>query len=213
MARLGLKAVELVSFPGCRGNAWGDFGSATDLAPEAIRDALAAAGLSCPSALATAQELEPERLDNTLRWIKGTGAPCVVLTAIPNPKHQDIAGWQQSFAALNSMGQQIAAHGLTFAYHTQPNLWQPCDNVLPAEELLQLVDPDHCRIEFDPTGAIIYGYDPAAYLRLRPECFYSAAFAPRRSPPASGVVFAILASRNWRSRLVNAAGRGGAIDN
>ena len=34
--RLGLAVVELVSFPGCRGNPWGDFGNATDLPARSI---------------------------------------------------------------------------------------------------------------------------------------------------------------------------------
>ena len=183
VAGLGLRAIELVSFPGCRGNRWGDFGAATDWRPEDIGSAIRKAGLVCPSVMVNAQELSEAQFDATVRWLHGVDAGRLVLTSIPTPGAGSLRDWQQALATLNPTGEHLRSCGLQFAIHTQPNLWAVVEGRRLADELLDAVDPQLCRIEFDPSGAIMYGADPAAYIAQRPASFYALHLRDAARPP------------------------------
>jgi sugar phosphate isomerase/epimerase len=168
-----LKAVELVSFPGCRGNPWGDFGMVADLPPAEIREALDTAGLTCPSAHVAPFELEGARLEQTLTWCKGVGTQRVVLSGLSRHPAQGVDTHLREIDDLNRMGETLAREGFQFALHTQPDLWQVIDGVCVADELPRRLDPALCLIEFDPTGAILEGADPVAYLENSPGRFHA----------------------------------------
>jgi sugar phosphate isomerase/epimerase len=181
---LNLAAIELVSFPGCRGNAWGDFGAATDWPPQKIGHTIHAAGLACPGAMVTPAEIAESRLETTVEWLRSAGIPRLILSSLPGAGTRTMADWRQGFASLNALGERLRGRGLDFAYHTQPDLWRAINGVFPADELLQIIDPALCRIEFDPSGPIIYGTDPAQYIAQRPECFYALHLRDGTQPPA-----------------------------
>jgi len=173
VADRGLRVLELVSFPGCRGNAWGDFGLSTDLPAREIGARLAAAGISCPSVMVNERELAPERAQTTLRWVSEVGCQYVALSSFAHPDEPTLADWQRCFEELMLHAARCADAGLRFVVHTQPSLWRLCRGHLPANLLLHWADPRRCLIEYDPSGAIIYGLDPATYLEQRPEVFYA----------------------------------------
>jgi sugar phosphate isomerase/epimerase len=183
VARLGLRAIELVTFPGCRGNRWGDFGAATDWPPEDIGRAIRCSGLACPSALVTSPEIAADRFEATVSWLRAAGIPRLILTSMPTPGSGTLRDWQQAFAALNTIGERLGACGMQFAIHTQPNLWAVIDHRRLADELLRAIDPELCRVEFDPSGAIMYGTDPAQYISQRPDCFYALHLRDGTQPP------------------------------
>ncbi len=183
MAGRGLASIELVRFPGCRGNRWGDFGAATDRSPADIGAAIRAAGLTCPSVMISPPEAQASTLDASIDWVRGVGADHLVLTSLPTPGSGSLAQWSAAFAQLNELGQRVKAGGLNFAIHTQPGLWASVEGVRLADRLLQMIDPAFCRIEFDPSGAIVYGTDPARYVRQRPEAFYSLHLRDGLQPP------------------------------
>jgi sugar phosphate isomerase/epimerase len=180
----GLHCLELVSFAGCRGNPWGDFGNATDLEARAIGARLASAGVGCPSVMVHEGELDPERCDATLRWVAEVGCRRVVLTALKHPPRPTRADWERCFERLAQYARRCREAGFKFVIHTQPSLWAECDGELPAAALLQWVDPVLCRIEYDPSGAILHGIDPTHFIRVRPEVFYSLHLRDGRTPPA-----------------------------
>lgn len=173
IAALGIRAVELVSFPGCRGNPWGDFGGLADWQPEAIRDALLEAGLTYPSAHVSWRELQEPQFDRTVDWLQRIGVQHAVLASLPLATGASIHEWRRAFEALNSMGERLLGADLQFAYHTQANLWNVVNGMTAADELLLVVDPRRCLLEFDPSGALMYAADPAEYLRRRPDCFFA----------------------------------------
>ena len=171
VAGLGLTALELVSFPGCRGNRWGDFGAATELAPERIASALQAAGLHCPSVMVSEAELAPDRLRSTLAWVGALGCRRIVLTAL-HPVNS--SGHGPSFIQrVHDHAQRCRSEGFAFMLHTQPELWAPGVGRRAAETLLMELDLSLLRLEYDPAGAIQFGADPAGYLRRRPDAFYA----------------------------------------
>jgi sugar phosphate isomerase/epimerase len=207
VAALGVTALELVYFPGCRGNAWGDFGAATDLPPAEIGAAIRALGLCCPSVMVNETDLHAERAGSTLDWIVAVGCPRVVLTSLSHSAAPSLEEWTHCFERMRGAARQCRSRGLEFALHTQPDLWAEVAGVRPADELLRQWD-DSFRIEFDPSGAIIYGTDPAAYIRQRPEAFYALHLRDGDTPPAP--VFYLAASAlgagsvDWRDVLAAA---------
>jgi sugar phosphate isomerase/epimerase len=162
--RLGLGIVELVSFPGCRGNPWGDFGSATDLPARSIRIALDDAGLLCPSVMVNERELAPDQIDTVLDWVRGVGADRVVLTAFAGSTGSTLEQWRATLARTNTHAERCRERGIAFVLHTQPDLWAPVEDRRPVELLRDEVDPAMVRLEYDPSGAIMYGIDPASFL-------------------------------------------------
>ena len=183
VAALDIGAIELTSFHGCRGDAWGDFGAATDRPPKDIAAAIRNAGLACPSCIVMQGELADERFDATIDWAQAVGVSRVILSSLATPRAGRLRDWQQAFDGLNDIGAGVRARGLQFAYHTQPNLWATLEGTRLADELLRRVDPALCGIEFDPSGAIMYDADPAAYIRQRPESFYAVHLRDSSQPP------------------------------
>jgi sugar phosphate isomerase/epimerase len=157
--QLGLETVELVSFPGCRGNPWGDFGIAADLPARCVRAALELAGLRCPSVMVNEQELAAERVDAVLDWIAGTGAGSVALTAFAVPQSATVGDWRVMLARTHAHRERCRARGLEFVLHTQPELWKPVESRRPIELLLAEVDPALTALEYDPSGAVMHGRD------------------------------------------------------
>ena len=182
-ASLGIRAIEMMSLPGCRGQAWGDFGAAADRDPHDIAAALRAAGLRCPSAMVLERELEPARIDATLRWVSGLGCPRLVQSSFSIGNTAGLAEWQAAFERIEALARRVRASGLGYVLHTQPNLWRPLGDQRPIDLLLRGLDHDLVQLEYDPSGAIIYGLDPAGPLRARPEVFFALHLRDGHMPP------------------------------
>jgi len=184
LSSMSFAAIELCSFPGCAGNPWGDFGSLAEWEPERIRSALERADLDCISVHITSRELAPGNLGETIDWIKGVGGPTAVLSGLPENAESGLAAWRSAFASLNEHGRRLREKGMDFAYHTQIDLWRKVDGVLLADELFRLVDPDLCRVELDPSGALIHGTDWTSVVRSNPGRFFAMHLRDGQRPPA-----------------------------
>jgi sugar phosphate isomerase/epimerase len=181
--RLGIEVVELVSFPGCRGNPWGDFGVAADLPPRAIRAALDDAGLHCPSVMVNAKELARDRIESTLDWIAEVGAPKVALTAISHAAITTCAGWQAALARANGLAERCRERRLAFVLHTQPELWKPVQERRPIDFLPSLIDPSLVALEYDPSGPVMHRADPLQLFDDWPGNFHAVHLRDARMPP------------------------------
>ena len=183
MAALGIRAIEMMSFPGCRGQAWGDFGAAADRDPRDIAAALGAAGLACPSTMVLERELSLANIEATLRWVAGLGCPRLVQSSFTIAADAGVADWQLAFDRIEGLARRARAAGLAYVLHTQPNLWRPLAGGRPIDWLLERLDPGLLQLEYDPSGAINQGLDPAGPLRRRPEAFYALHLRDGRTPP------------------------------
>jgi len=183
VATLGLRAIEMMSFPGCRGQPWGDFGAAADRAPRDLAAALRAAELDCPSTMVLERELDAERIEATLRWVDGIGCPRLVQSSFGIGAGASEADWQSAFDRLEDRARHVRAAGLRYVLHTQPNLWRPLGDRRPIDLLLERLDPHLMQLEYDPSGAIIHGLDPAGPLRARPDAFYALHLRDGHTPP------------------------------
>ena len=170
---LGFEVVELVSFPGCRGNPWGDFGAASDLAPGSIRAALDDAGLRCPSVMVYEKELSADGLDGVLEWARGVGADTVVLTALAAPSLPTLAQWQVTVERANQHAERCRGRGMTFVLHTQPELWASVERHRPIDCIGSWLDRELVSLEYDPSGALVHRADPLELLSRWPGRFHA----------------------------------------
>lgn len=194
VAALGIRAIEMMSFPGCRGQAWGDFGAAADREPRDIGAVLRTAGLACPSTMVLERELDLARIEATLRWVNELGCPRLVQSSFTIADDAGAADWQLAFDRIEGLARRVRAAGLRYVLHTQPNLWRPFAPALPGkvlagvrrpiDTLLERLDAGLVQLDYDPSGAIIHGLDPAAPLRARPELFYALHLRDGHTPPA-----------------------------
>lgn len=170
---MGIGRIEMCSFPGCRGNPWGDFGALADWPAERIRHALATTRLDCVGTHFAAKELTGDELGTAVRWARDIGSPAIVLDGLRQAADADAAAWRAAFESLNDIGRRVTDHGLAFAYHTQNDVWRTIAGTLLADELFRIVDPALCRIELDPSGALVFGADWASPVRENPGQFFA----------------------------------------
>ncbi|MCC7462763.1 MAG: hypothetical protein IT480_09930 [Gammaproteobacteria bacterium] len=189
VAALGIGVIEMMSFPGCRGQAWGDFGAAAGRAPADIAAALRAARLHCPGVMVLEHELQSAHLGATLRWVGGLGSHRLIQSSFSIADDAGPADWQFAFDRIEGLARRVRAAGLRYVLHTQANLWRPLpaarsgEPPRPIDLLLRRLDPDLMQLEYDPSGTIIHGLDPAAPLRARPEAFYALHLRDGHTPP------------------------------
>ena len=164
VAGLGLSSVELNYFPGCRGNPWGDFGAAADLSANHIAAKLRAHGLACPSVMVNEADLSSENRANTLAWVEGVGATTVILTALRSPLQPSAIAWRETLHRCTEYAAICAMQGLHFGLHTQPDLWKQIDGIRPLDMLPGFLRDAGIALEYDPTGALLSGADPAELL-------------------------------------------------
>ncbi|MFO1401986.1 MAG: TIM barrel protein [Steroidobacteraceae bacterium] len=183
VAALGIGAIEMMSFPGCRGQAWGDFGAAADRAPRDIGAALRAAGLACPSTMVLERELDLAHIEATLHWVNELGCPRLVQSSFAIADDAGAADWQLAFDRIEGLARRVRAAGLRYVLHTQINLWRPLGARRPIDLLLERIDPELMQLDYDPSGTIDYGLDPAGPLRARPDAFYALHLRDAHTPP------------------------------
>jgi sugar phosphate isomerase/epimerase len=184
VAEFGIRALEMMSFPGCRGNWWGDFGTAADLPPETIAGRIRAAGLQCPSVMVVEKELSAEQFGATIDWVHGLGCPRLVLTSFSVAPTRTRENWQEAFARVDEFAQRVHESGLEFILHTQPDLWAPEGSRCGLHELsLWRNRQPGRRVEFDPTGAIIQGLDPVDFARQHAGGVYAVHLRDGLRPP------------------------------
>lgn len=156
---LGIEAVELCHFPGFAGNPWGDFGELAKWPAREVGAVLAESGVQCVATHCMHRDLADQNLERTIDWALESGSPAIVLAGFPHAGDSGPGSWSGKFEWLNAIGRRLLDEGLAFAYHTQNDIWQIVDGALLANEMFRVVNPAWCRIELDPSGALVHGTD------------------------------------------------------
>jgi sugar phosphate isomerase/epimerase len=156
---LGIEAVELCHFPGFAGNPWGDFGELARWPAREVGAVLTETGVHCVATHCTRRDLTDENFQRTIAWALEAGSPAIVLAGFPATGDSSPRSWAEKFEWLNVTGRRLLEEGLAFAYHTQNGVWQTVHGALLANEMFRIVNPAWCRIELDPSGALVYGTD------------------------------------------------------
>jgi sugar phosphate isomerase/epimerase len=183
IADLGVAGIELVSFPGCDGNPWGDFGALAHVPAQQLRDAIDSVGLTVTGTMVAEKELAADARAQTFRWVQASGSRSVILTAL-RPPSTELADWRTLFRRLPDYADAAAQAGLRFVLHTQPELWQPLAGIRPLDLLLDVADPHQMDLELDPTGAFQYGFDPTELWARWTGTIAAAHLRDGRPPPA-----------------------------
>lgn len=167
LARLGFREVETAGLHGHP--------------PEAFRAALLHAGLTPVSA----HFGMPELLANpagSIRTARTLGVRWLVCSA-PDPGRplppgdwimamhgaMTLPAWHRNAAALNRLGREAQAAGLSFAYHNHPFDLARYDGRRGYDVLLAETDPALVKLELDVAWAVAGGADPVAILRGHPD--------------------------------------------
>jgi sugar phosphate isomerase/epimerase len=173
LARMQLTSIELCHFPGFAGNPWGDFGELANWSPGRIETLVRDEGCTVVSTHFTFEDLAADKLDDSIGWSLDIGSPSIILAGVPRPDGADIGWWRSRFGWLNETGRKINAAGLSFAYHTQNDVWQVMDGALLANEMFRVVNPNCCSIELDPSGALAYRSDWAEPVLQHPNRYFA----------------------------------------
>ncbi len=160
---------------------------ATDAGPQALRRALDAAGLRCPSVHYTMLELQAG-FEKALEAAKTLGAHYVICSA-PMPRdparlklaektglalfldsvnHVTLDDWRWNANQLNRYGEQANKAGLQFGYHNHNVEFKRFDDVTPYDLLLRSTDPKLVVFEMDCGWVTVAGRSPAAYMEKYP---------------------------------------------
>jgi sugar phosphate isomerase/epimerase len=131
--------------------------------------------------MVTEKELAAPNRRRTLDWVQGLGCPRVVLTSFTVSPSRTRNDWVDALARVGELAQHVRTAGLDFVLHTQPDLWAAGTGGL--QELRRWLDRDRCLVEFDPTGAMIHGADPAAFVRLFADALYAVHLRDGMTPP------------------------------
>jgi sugar phosphate isomerase/epimerase len=138
--------------------------------PGEIRSALAAAGLSAPSAQVTSSELR-------LAWAarveqaRTVGHHYLVCGWVPPGERRSLADWRLLATLLNAVGQAARHAEMQLAYHNHDFEFAPVNGRAPYDLLLELTDPALVQLELDVYWARKGGRDPLALFARWPGRF------------------------------------------
>jgi sugar phosphate isomerase/epimerase len=149
--------------------------------PKEVGAALKEAGLTCPSAHYSYNDLSRD-LDKTIAFHQELGVPTIICSfpGFKDPsrlKGMDykkivtaftLDDWRWNADQFNQLGAKIKAAGLSFGYHNHTMEFQSQQGVVPFDELLKLTDPDLVTIELDCGWVMVGGGSAVDYLLRYP---------------------------------------------
>ncbi len=155
LAAIGFREVEFAGYHG--------------RTPQAIRDALARAGLTAPSAHVPI-ELVRDDLPRVLDGARLMGHRHVVVAWLPEPQ-RTADGYRAAADLFNRAGQQAAGAGIRLAYHNHAFEFDRLGDQMPYDLLLERCDPRYVDFEMDVYWMTKGGQDPLAYFARWPGRF------------------------------------------
>jgi sugar phosphate isomerase/epimerase len=167
LATIGFREVEFAGYHG--------------RTPEAVRAALARAGLTAPSAHVPIESVRDD-LPRVLEGARVMGHQYVVVAWIPQEQRTP-PGYRAAADLFNRVGEQALASGIRFAYHNHAFEFAPQDGRLPYDVLLERCDPRYVAFEMDLYWISKGGQDPLRYFARWPERFPMVHVKDSSGPP------------------------------
>ncbi len=151
VAAMGYPAVELVHNHG--------------LGAEAMREALARAGLRVVSAHVSFQAVT-EETEAVIAFHRAIDNPAVILPSLPRPvmEARTPEAWQEMGRRLDELGQRFREAGLRLGYHNHAPEMTTIQGKRAIDWLLESADPEHLFFEPDLAWVVQGGADPVALL-------------------------------------------------
>lgn len=146
-----------------------------------VRQALNAAGLHCPSAHYSHDDLS-RNFDNILDFNKQLGVQYLICSfpGIKNPARLNVHSfgdlvqsftledWRWNADEFNRMGAKVKAAGMQFGYHNHTMEFHAKHGVVPFDELVRLTDPSLVTFELDCGWVMVGGGNAVDYLKRYP---------------------------------------------
>ncbi len=154
--------------------------------PEALRSALADAGLALASAHVPLTDLRKDP-DAVVAAHLTLGTPMLVVPWLaPEDRPTDIQGWTAFGGELDALGGHLADAGLRLAYHHHDFELARHGDRDGLTALLDAADPERLSVELDSGWLLAVGEDPVAWLERwgsRVARLHLKDLIPGRTPP------------------------------
>lgn len=167
LAGMGFQAIEMCSPPGY-GKSWEPL---TKLSAAQLREAIAAAGLSCQSCHYPFVELQ-EHVDERLAFAKELGLTQMVISGYWMKKGATLEDWRKCAEASNRLGERTRKAGIQLVFHNHHFEFEKIGDALIYDELMKVLDPDLVKMQFQ-VAVISAGYKAVTYFQKYPGRFIS----------------------------------------
>lgn len=139
---------------------WGEFGRT----PEQLRALLDRHRLRAPAWHLAPEQLEPARLDATLRTAQVMGHKHLIVAWLP-PAQRTADGFKKIGELLSNAGRRLASEGIRTGYHNHDFEFARVGNETVWDVLLANTDASVVDLELDCFWAFKAGHDPIAMLQ------------------------------------------------
>ena len=153
-----LRAVAAAGYPAV------EFAGYGGLAAEQVRDLLAELGLQAAGTHTGLEALQNE-LASVIKLHHTIGCAYCTVPSLPGSYARDEAGFTRAGCDLEAVGRQLAAEGITLAYHNHAHEFVRCGERYGLDVLYAHSDPRYVKAELDAFWAQKGGVEPAAYIR------------------------------------------------
>jgi sugar phosphate isomerase/epimerase len=184
LAAIGFREVE---FAGYHGHS-----------PQAVRAALARAGLTAPSAHVPIESVRDD-LPRVLDAAMVMGHRHVVVAWLPEQQRRALDGYRAAADLFNRVGQQALAARVRFAYHNHAFEFTRLEGAIPYDVLLERCDPRYVAFEMDLYWITKGGQDPLAYFARWPRRFPMVHVKDSAGPPEHRMVDVGAGTIAWKA--------------
>ena len=194
LAQLGYREVEFAGYYG--------------RTPSQVKAALAAVGLTAPSAHLGLDLLTGEKRAQTLADAAAIGHEWVVLPWLAPNQRGGIDGYKRLAATMNDIASAAQQAGLKFAYHNHDFELTPVEGQLPLEVLMAETDAARVKFELDVYWTVKAGADPLALLNAHPGRIAMLHLKDATAAPAREMVSVGAGTIDWAAVLARGITKG-----
>jgi sugar phosphate isomerase/epimerase len=140
--------------------------------PVQVRRSLDAEGLRAPSAHMAAETMLTN-WEARLAEAAVIGHDALIVPSLPGDTATSLDAWRQWADRFNAAGRVARAHGITLAFHNEPDHMKPIGGVVPYDDFIERLDPAVVRLQLDVGNMVMGGGNPARYLATYGDRFHS----------------------------------------
>ena len=142
-----------------------EFAGYFDHTADEIKSYLDEAGLVCAGTHTGWNLLQPDTIDETMRFNEKIGNRLIILPGVDGAMYGDRDSSCRMGATLNDIGAKLRANGFAFYYHNHHREFAVYDGKYALDYVYENSDPENLKVELDCYWAYIGGVDPIAYMK------------------------------------------------
>ncbi len=135
------------------------------LKAEQFRRALDANSLKCSSVHLNLASFEDDALPRTVEYNQTLGNSVLIVAS--QPKHETIAGWEESAKRFNELAAKVGEHGMRLGYHNHAGDFVPLEGQVPWEVFFNNTS-DNIIHQLDVGNMPREYQDPLKYINMYP---------------------------------------------